>query len=535
MGDNQVGQLGDGSLLNRLTPVYIATGVVSISCDFAHTLFVKEDGSVWATGNNGSGQLGDGSTSNRSSPVNISSDGVDVSAGAFHSHFIKSDGSLWGMGSNGDGQLGDSSTVSRRNPVLITSDVSSVSGGGEILQVSSGLDYRSHTLFVKTDGSLWAMGKNNDGQLGDGSTTQRNSPVRIATNVVSASAGGSHSLFLKADGSLWGMGKNNYGQLGFFGSSKSQSTPVKISDDVVSFSAGKSHSLFVKVDGSLWGTDGSGPTPKLAPIQLAAGVATASSGGYHSLFVKTDGSLWAIGNSERGQFGNGSIIGSATPVQVRSGVFSASAGDAHSLYLGSAHTVTFDLGIQGTRIGGGGLEQTLMNGTAAIAPTISVTPRWFFTGWDNAFSNVTSDLVVTAQYQTAFASWATSSGVPVAAAAPTADPDADGVANLLEYAFGSSPTLATPASVLPAVAPRTVGSDSFLVLTHRRRKATAVVTAYQQSTDLSNPAGWTPLDLAPVVTNPDADGDGLVELVEVAVPLPSGADPKLFLRLSVSE
>ena len=85
-----------------------------------------------------------------------------------------------------------------------------------------------HSLFIKSDGSLWAMGNNNYGQLGDGTTTQRSSPVQIVSSgVVQVAAGFEHSLFIKSDGSLWAMGNNIYGRLGD-GTTTQRSSPVQI-------------------------------------------------------------------------------------------------------------------------------------------------------------------------------------------------------------------------------------------------------------------------------------------------------------------
>ena len=130
-----------------------------------HSLFLKSDGSLWATGLNSYGQLGEGTTINRNSPVQVVASGVtQVATGYYNSLFLKSDGSLWTMGRNNYGQLGDGTTTTRNSPVQV------VASG--VTQIAA---CRDHSLFLKTDGSLWAMGSNNYGQLGDGTTTTRNS------------------------------------------------------------------------------------------------------------------------------------------------------------------------------------------------------------------------------------------------------------------------------------------------------------------------------------------------------------------------
>ena len=146
------------------------------------------------------------------------------------------------MGENGAGQLGDGTTQNRSSPVQIDIGVRTVTAG------------ESHSLYIKTDGSLWAMGNNNEGQLGDGTTETRHSPVKVADGrVIAVSTGGSHTLFIKSDGSLWAMGNNNEGQLGD-GTTEQRMTPVKILvSGVVNAVAGSQHSLFVLNDGSLWG------------------------------------------------------------------------------------------------------------------------------------------------------------------------------------------------------------------------------------------------------------------------------------------
>ena len=110
MGDNHVGQLGDGTLNNTNKPEQIvSSGVNAIAAGNSHNLFLKSDGSLWTMGYNGYGELGDGTfntTNNR--PEQIVSNGViAIAGGAYHSLFLKSDNSFWDMGYNGTGQLGD--------------------------------------------------------------------------------------------------------------------------------------------------------------------------------------------------------------------------------------------------------------------------------------------------------------------------------------------------------------------------------------------------------------------------------------------
>ncbi len=212
MGFNNYGQLGDGTFNTATNPIQIiSNGVIASAAGAGHSLFVVSDGSLWAMGRNDYGQLGDGTTNTVNIPEQIIPSGVTaVAAGNFHSLFMKSDGSLWSMGANILGQLGDGFRNDRHEPVQVASNnVIAIACGG------------AHSLFIKSDGSLWAMGYDGSGQLGDGGVANKpplfstNYPVCIVTNgVIAIAAGGNHSLFVKADGTLWSMGLNDNGQLG---------------------------------------------------------------------------------------------------------------------------------------------------------------------------------------------------------------------------------------------------------------------------------------------------------------------------------
>ena len=279
-------------------------------------------------------------------PVNeppVVSRGVtQVAAGEGFSFYLEANGSLYASGRNDKGQLGDGSGTDRAAFVHVASGVKSVSAG------------ESHVLFLKTDGSLWATGSNESGQLGDGSTTDRVSPVQaVASGVSSVAAGGSHSLFVKTDGSLWATGANESGQLGD-GSAANRSAPVQVvAAGVAAAYAGKAHSLFLKTDGSLWamgknasGQLGDGLTQdRSSSVQVfSEGISSAAAGGDFSLFVKDDGSLWSVGDNAYGQLGDGTRSERVALHQVAaSGVASASAGlDGTTFFVkanGSLHAI----------------------------------------------------------------------------------------------------------------------------------------------------------------------------------------------------
>jgi alpha-tubulin suppressor-like RCC1 family protein len=204
------------------------------------------------------GQLGDGTYFTNYSNYNgtnapeqiVASNVTAIAAGQFHSLFLKSDGSLWAMGYNNDGQLGDGTTNNAYLPEqIVASNVTAIAGG------------QYFSLFLKTGGSLWAMGWNQYGQLDDGNfLRETNLPEQIvASNVTTIAAGGFHSLFLTGNGRLLTVGQEEYGQLGngiyggppFYGTNQPQQIVI---NGVTEIAGGGRHSLFVKGDGSLWAT-----------------------------------------------------------------------------------------------------------------------------------------------------------------------------------------------------------------------------------------------------------------------------------------
>ncbi|MGB9825198.1 MAG: invasin domain 3-containing protein, partial [Desulfofundulus sp.] len=185
-------QKANMELTGQQIPVLLA-GVV-INGNYSHSLEVKSDGTVWAWGNNNFGQLGDGTTINHATPVQVKNltGVVAVAAGYYHSLALKSDGTVWAWGSNHYGQLGDGTTTDRYTPVQVQNltDVVAVAAN----------DF--YSLALKSDGTVWAWGDNSYGRLGDGTTTNRTVPVQVKnlTSVVAIAAGSWHPLALKSDG-----------------------------------------------------------------------------------------------------------------------------------------------------------------------------------------------------------------------------------------------------------------------------------------------------------------------------------------------
>ena len=205
--------------------------------------------------------------------------------------------------------------LTANDSVLSASDNVTVTGIGAPVSWQAIACGDEHTLAIKTDGSLWAWGNNEDGQLGIGTTTDSLSPVRVGieTNWQAIACGGLHTLAIKADGALWAWGFNMFGQLGI-GTTTGSLSPVRVGTETnwQAIACGGLHTLAIKTNGTLWacgdnmsGQLGIGTTPgSLSPVQVGIETnwqAIACGGGY-TLAIKTNGTLWACGDNEFGQF-----------------------------------------------------------------------------------------------------------------------------------------------------------------------------------------------------------------------------------------
>ncbi len=307
-GNNFYGQLGDGSNIDRSTPVKIFENAQAISAGGQHSLILKNDGTAWSFGANWVGQLGNGATGTSNTPVQVMTNVKAVSAGYYHSVFLKNDGTAWTCGSNNQGQLGNGSYYNYYNsysasPIQVPLlDIVRVSAGG------------NRSLFLRNDKSLWDT---MNLSMYNGNVVFITS--QVASDVRSMSAGEGHVIYIKADSTAWTFGTNSYGQLGHDNSQ----TATQVLTDVADVSAGTSHSLFLKNDGSAWGC-GSNYSGQLGIVtsgstqpqvtKLLDEISTLSAGGYpspqgtnHSLFIKTDATVWGCGTNGNGQLGQQNI------------------------------------------------------------------------------------------------------------------------------------------------------------------------------------------------------------------------------------
>lgn len=271
-----------------------------------HSLALNGDGMVRAWGDNSYGQLGDGTTGSSAGAGNTPTQAgqlrrvTQVAAGGVHSLAL-ADGDVWAWGHNGSGRLGDGTATDRSSPVRVPDlYADAIAAGG------------SHSLAVSA-GRVYAWGNNGSGQLGTGTTASSSWPVRAAelTTATKVAAGGRHSLALRSDGTVWGWGYNYDGQTG---------RPIW------------------RCNGNVCSID-----PYLTPGQISGltGVTSIVAGYDHSLALHSDGTVWAWGANLSGQLGDGTTASRSTPRQVPglTGVTAIAGGEFHSLALRSDGTL----------------------------------------------------------------------------------------------------------------------------------------------------------------------------------------------------
>jgi alpha-tubulin suppressor-like RCC1 family protein/tRNA A-37 threonylcarbamoyl transferase component Bud32 len=271
-GYNAYGRLGDGTTNERNTPTQTSSlgfgrTAVAINAGNAHTCAILDDGSVSCWGFNAYGRLGDGTTNERNTPTQTDSLGTDrtavaITAGEYHTCAILDDGSVSCWGRNYYGQIGDGTTTDRNTPT----QTSSLGVGRTAVAITGG---NAHTCAILDDRSVSCWGSNGDGQLGDGTYTNRNTPTQTfilgeGRTAVAISAGYAHTCAILDDGSVSCWGRNNYGQLGD-GTNNERNTPTQTSSlgvgrTAVAITAGNAHTCAILDDGSVscWGRNANG-------------------------------------------------------------------------------------------------------------------------------------------------------------------------------------------------------------------------------------------------------------------------------------
>ena len=336
-----------------LTPVKVAfpagvTSWVSIAAGHVHTLAIGNDGNIYAWGDNNYGQLGDGSLVSSDTLVKVDlPSGVtakQVSCGYWHSLALCSDGNVYAWGENNNGQLGNGTTTNSDIPVKVD-----LPSGFTPVSVFAGWYY---SFALGADGTLYAWGGNVQGQLGLGNTTNESLPTEVPfPSGVTKWTGVYGGIYFAAatgnDGNLYESGYNQYGQLG-------NGTATGSSSGVTSFQkanmpAGVTGWNEIACTGSsvlaignndtlyAWGYGGSGEmgngtslgtNPVPVKVFMPAGVVVTSvaAGRNHGLAIGSDGNMYAWGQGGQGQLGNNSIKNSSVPVQILLNYSSQSSG-----------------------------------------------------------------------------------------------------------------------------------------------------------------------------------------------------------------
>ncbi|MCM3136626.1 hypothetical protein M3629_28055, partial [Paenibacillus polysaccharolyticus] len=236
-GNNGYGQLGDGTRSAKTVAVQASglTSIVEVSAGSGHVLALKSDGTVWSWGNNAQSQLGDGTTvaQNVAKVIPKLSEMISIGAVQNRSYAVKADGTLWAWGGN----FGATPQPMKINGVVSVTGRYALLSDGTVWDVSSSYPTKvyslenvvtiadssssGHALAIKRDGSVWSWGSNSYGQLGNGTTSNTSTPVKVTglENIQSIGAGAMHSLAVDELGQVWSWGYNGYGQLGVPGSS----------------------------------------------------------------------------------------------------------------------------------------------------------------------------------------------------------------------------------------------------------------------------------------------------------------------------
>ncbi len=370
-GQNHKGQLGDGTTTNRSTPVKfnLPSGLTAqkVSAMYYTTCVLASNKQVYCAGDNKYGQLGIGNTADQSTaqqfPLPSGVIAVDISVGYANVFVMGSDGNVYATGRNDAGQIGDGTTVNRSTPVVVQRPFKEVNR-----VVRSGSMSHVQTNVLASDGNVWSTGDNNLGQFGNGSTANKvSTPVlfQLPNGYAREVTGGVFmTQVLSSDGQLYGAGRNHRGQLGV-NNTGNHSTPVQYRLNNPNMPAGLTVRDFAATPTGLGGPGGT------------------SAGNETTLILASDNQVYGTGYNEHGQLGNGTTSQLNEPradrrFRLPSGV------TATKVYFadGADNNVSFVLGSNREMYGAGmnalgqigeGTTHTHKNCSAGVCTTV-VTP-----------------------------------------------------------------------------------------------------------------------------------------------------------------
>jgi alpha-tubulin suppressor-like RCC1 family protein len=320
-GSNDLGQMGIGLISN---PVRTArqvpglSGMAGVSTRNKHVLAVGADGRVWSWGSNSLGQIGDGTFTNRLSPVLVPGlTGVKrVAAGGNHSLALKQDGTVWGWGSNGVGELGTGVPI----PTLVPTQTIGLTN---VVEIAAGDQF---SLALRSDGTVWTWGLG-IGQVGP---PQYLTPVQVSglANIVAIAAGAEYALALRQDGTVWAWGAGGLRRLGSGPGTDPVIGLARVGylTEVVSIGVGVTHGMAIKADGTLWtwGTNSKGElgmgvasaaeSPVAGQVPQVFGTAEVSGGDGYTMAWERDGQYKGWGSNLSGVFGIATPTSSLVPI-----------------------------------------------------------------------------------------------------------------------------------------------------------------------------------------------------------------------------
>ncbi len=313
-------------------------GVAMVSTDGSTVTALRTDATVWAWG---AGPIGDGTTNDYLAPKQILSGFKSISSGGKHA--IRNDGTLWGWGANHAGEVGDGTTVDRLTPAQIGSDTGWLAVAGSASSSTLAVRYIPPGQW----NTLYSWGANFYGEFGDGTTGGRSTPtisavprVYLSSLPSTLAAGDGHVVALGGDtaaGLIFAWGRNDSGQVGNGSTSHQESTPVTVTCAACpgflraarEVAAGHHHSATIAyyyLDHIYrlftWGDNTSGQlgdgttTNRSIPTLVGTGFVHVAAGAYHTVAIKDDGTLWGWGRNDRGQVGDGTTAIRLSPVQI---------------------------------------------------------------------------------------------------------------------------------------------------------------------------------------------------------------------------